>query len=277
MFSHSFEGTSPPPRFDGVPYTRVLVEQSADGITAWTQIADQAIAEDATPESPDPVDITVDTDVERAWFRFRFQTAAGAFSRYSTAVLSPSANPLTLQGLKRRMEREEFDVDDDKLQEYLDAAFLQAQAPAPFGCGRLLTPDPVDPAAVTTRTVPVVRGRALVKDASVLTEVAVNGSAVTGYKTLVKDGYIVQISGLAADATEAVLTGRFGFTAIPGNLADAIYVLAARMSYEEAAMYADNVAILEGDAATVYYRQLPVRTKMVFATYAVAPAVVGLR
>jgi hypothetical protein len=275
MFSHSFEGTFPPPRFDDVPYTRVLIEQSADGATAWTEIDDQAIAADPTPESPDPVDITVDTDLERAWFRFRFQTAAGAFSRYSTAVLSPSANPLTLDGLKRRMDRE-LDVDDDKLQDYLDAAFMQAQAPAPFGCGRLLTPDPLD-AGETTRSVPVTRGRALVQDASTLSAVTVDGNAVTGYTTLRKNGYIVQISGLGDEATEAVLTGRFGFTGIPGNLADAIYVLAARMSYEEAAMYADNVAILEGDAATVYYRQLPVRTKMVFATYAIAPAVVGLR
>lgn len=211
----------------------------------------------------------------------QWETTAPAQVQGMSITVTPAPidqvpNPLTLDGLKRRMDRE-LDVDDDKLQEYLDAAFVQAQMPSPHGCGRLLTPDPPDPEATTTRTVTVLRGRARVQDASALTSVTVDDTVVTNYKPLRKDGYIIQISGLAEDATQAVLTGRFGFTALPGNLADAIYVLAARMSYEEAAMYADNVAILEGDAATVYYRQLPVRTKMVFAGYATPLAVAGLR
>jgi hypothetical protein len=177
--------------------------------------------------------------------------------------------PVTLDALKRRLDLE-ASTDDDKLQEYLDAALAQAQAPWPHGCGRLLTPDSVP------RTVTVRRGRALIPDASAITSVTVDGTAVTDYKTLRKDGYIVQITGLSDTATEAVVAGAFGFTALPANLADAIYVLAARMHYEEAAQYADQVAVLEGTAVQNYYRQLPPRTKLVFQTYAVPAAIAGL-
>jgi hypothetical protein len=269
MFTHSFRDTYPPARFDNVAWTRVLVEQSADA-AGWTQIDDQAIPVDATPDSPNPVDITVSTaTLERAWFRFRFRDAAGSLSTYTAAVLSPSGNPLTLDALKRRLDHE-LSVDDDKLQEYLDAAFAQTQAPWPLGCGRLLTPDS------TPRTLPVRRGRAIVPDASTITAVTVDAIAATGYRVLRKDGYIVQITGLPDTATEAVVDGAFGFTSLPANLADAIYVLAARMHYEEAAQYADQVAVLEGAAVQNYYRQLPPRTKLVFQTFAVPAAVAGL-
>jgi hypothetical protein len=270
MFTHSFRDTYPPARFDNVPWTRVLVEQSADGATAWTQIDDQAIAVDATPDSPNPIDLTVTGTLERAWFRFRFRDAAGTLSAYTAAVLSPSTNPLTLDALKRRLGDLELSTGDDKLQEYLDAAFAQAQAPWPLGCGRLLTPDSAP------RTVAVRRGRAVIPDASTITSVTVDGTAVSDYRVLRKDGYIVQITGLADTTSEAVVAGSFGFTSLPANLADAIYVLAARMHYEEAAQYADQVAVLEGTAVQNYYRQLPPRTKLVFQTYAVPAAIAGL-
>lgn len=182
---------------------------------------------------------------------------------------------LTLDGLKRRMDRE-LDQDDDKLRDYLAAAVAQMQKPAPNGCGRLLIPDPLDPlAAPVTRTVRVRRGRALIPDASEITSVTVDGAPVT-YEVLEKDGYVVQISKLDTDATAAVVTGRFGFTTIPEDLADAIYTLAARMAYEEAAQYADQVEILEGSAVQSYYRQLPPRTKLVISSFAVPRAVAGL-
>lgn len=270
-FTHSFRDTYPPARFDDEPWARVLVEQSADQVTS-VQVDDQAITADATPDAPDPVDITVATaTLERAWFRFRFKDAAESLSPYTAWVFSPNENPLTLERLKRRLDRE-FDDDDDKLQEALDAAFLQAQAPHPYGCGRLLVPTD----AGVARTVKVRRGRALVPDASQIASVTVDGLTVTGYDVVEKDGYVVMIKGLSRTAASAIVTGRFGFTGIPENLADAIYVLAARSSYEEAAQYADQVEILEGTAVQSYYRQLPPRTKLVFATYALAPIMAGL-
>ncbi len=275
MIEHTFDNTIPPGRrgvagASPAPWTRVLIEQAPpEAPNTFTQVADQAIAVDATPETPNPIDISVTSALERAWFRFRFQDAALVFSSYTTAVLSPNPNPLTLEGLKRRLDRE-LDTDDDKLQEYLDAAFMQAQAAWPHGCGRLLIPDS------TPRTRPVRRGRVIIPDASQVTGVTVDATATSVYEVLRKDGYIIQITGLDSEASEAVIAGTFGFTSIPGNLADAIYVLAARMRYEEGAMYADNVAVLEGEAANVYYRQLPLRTKLAFASYAVPAAIAGL-
>lgn len=257
------------------PATLTLTVRSPAGVaTTYTSPAPQIVQ---TAPGTYYADIAL---TETGTWAYQWQTTApgnvqGGRLTVRAAPIDQIPSSLSLDELKRRLGRE-LDVDDDTLKAYLDAAFAQAQAPYPFGCGRLLEPDPADPAATTTRTVRVTHGRALVKDASSLSTVTVAGSAVTGYRTLTKDGYIVQISGLPNTATEAVLTGRFGFSAIPANLADAIYVLAARMRYEEAAMYADNVAVLEGDAASVYYRQLPVRTKLVFATYMVAPAIVGL-
>lgn len=281
MFTHSFRDTYPPARFDALPWTRVLVEQSADGLTAWTQISDQAIATDATPDSPNAIDITVATaTLERAWFRFRFEDAAAALSPYTTATLSPSANPLTLEGLKRRLDKE-LTADDDKLQEYLDSAFMQAQAPPPLGCGRLLVPDPLsDSDTEVTRTVPAWSRIVQIPDAREITAITVDGAtlAAADYDVTVADGMTVLLwigrtawgTGVNGRLARTVtITGRFGFTAIPSNLADAIYVLAARYHYEEAAQYADQVAVLEGTAVNSYFRQLPPRTKMVFATYAV--------
>lgn len=198
---------------------------------------------------------------------------------------------LSLDAFKRRLDRE-LVTDDDKLRDYLLSAVMQAQAPPPYGCGRLLIPDPPLPTdPVVSRTVLVRRGRASVPDASTLTSVTVDGTVVLSstYKTLVKDNYIVQLRTLDTDITspyaqwawpleekEAILTGRFGFQTIPANLADAIYVLAGRYLYEEAVLYADRIEVLEGTAVQSYYRQLPVRTKLVFQTYAVPAGAVAL-
>jgi hypothetical protein len=205
-------------------------------------------------------------------------------------IIPGPSGQLTLEALKRRLDRE-LSVDDDKLQDYLDAAFAQAQAPAPFGCGRLLVPGD----AGETRTVkvhhqhahrtwdypysdfgPLPRGRALIADASVISSVVANGSPVTDYDVVRHSGYIVQITGLDHDIRSIDVTGTFGFSSMPANLVDAIYVLAARMSYEEAAQYADQVSILEGTAVQSYYRQLPPRVKLVFGTFTVPTAVAGL-
>jgi hypothetical protein len=91
MFTHSFESTLPPARFDMVPWTRVLVEFSADGGGTWTQIDDQPIDVDPTPETPDPVDITISTaPLESGLFRFRFDVEPSNPSTPSAPVLSPA-------------------------------------------------------------------------------------------------------------------------------------------------------------------------------------------
>lgn len=91
-FAHSFNDVYPPARFDGVAWTRVRVQESAASTGPWTQIADQAIAIDATPETPNPLDITVTTaTLERGYFRFQFVDAATNTSPFTDAVFSPAA------------------------------------------------------------------------------------------------------------------------------------------------------------------------------------------
>lgn len=290
MFTHSFVGTRPPARFDGVPWTRILVEESADRVVA-SQIDDQAIAIDPTPASPDPVDFTVATaTLERGWFRTRFKDAAGNVSQYTDWVFSPSTSSLSIEELKRRLDLT-TDGKDDLVAEDLASAVAQAQAPWPNGCGRLLIPDPISATDPPVQRRVRTRGRRIaVADAREITEVLVDDVATSAYETLTKNGLIIQIAldddGLWTDNADFTpvprqrvvkITGRFGFMTIPDPLAGAIYSLAARYYYERAAQYADQVEILEGTAVQAYYRQLPPRVKLVFASFAAPKAIGGLR
>jgi hypothetical protein len=90
-FSHSFTGVTPPARYGTAgAWTRVLIEESADGIT-FGQIDDQAIPVDATPETPDSINITTEQALlASGLYRLRFVDADGVFSPYTEAVRSPS-------------------------------------------------------------------------------------------------------------------------------------------------------------------------------------------
>lgn len=195
-----------------------------------------------------------------------------------------------MAGLKLRLDKE-LSTEDQLLQEYLEAAFMQAQAPPPYGTGRVLAPDPATvELPPVTRALTVACGRVLVPDARELTAVELDGAAldaVTGYRPIVRDGVIVQLllgdgrcshgwqRGYALPQT-IVVTGRFGIDPLPANLVDAIYLLAARYWYEREASYADQVAVAEGAGVQTYYRQLPPRTKLVFASYALPTGYAGL-
>lgn len=91
-YTHSFQGTTPPPRFDDIPWTRVLIEESLTGADGtWLQIDDQEIPVDATPESADPVSITTtQATLASAFFRFRFDVDPSNPSTPSPAVMSPA-------------------------------------------------------------------------------------------------------------------------------------------------------------------------------------------
>lgn len=95
-YTHSFTGITPPPRYDLIPWTLVLVEEAATPDGAFTQRASIAIAEDATPATPNPVDITVTTaTLPEGYFRFRFDVAVSNPSPYTDAILSPAATGAT--------------------------------------------------------------------------------------------------------------------------------------------------------------------------------------
>ncbi len=176
---------------------------------------------------------------------------------------------LTVAGLKRRMDKQ-LSADDEALEGWLAAAFDQAQAAPPYGCGRLLEPNPADAEddPVEMRFTPHGSRFVRIPDGRVITDVLADGSPVA-YEQLARQGHIVRLE-LPRPARIVTVTGRFGFATLPENLVDAIYVLAARYFYERAALYADRVVVGEGAVAESYYRQLPPRTKLVFATFTIA-------
>jgi len=211
---------------------------------------------------------------------------------------------LTLAGLKRRIDKQ-LPKDDELLSEMLLAAFVQSQEPAPLGCGRLLTATPPDSEPPITRTFHVRGRRTAVPDARLITGVTWDGVVLPSYFTTERNGVTVAIEcppshsatfftwgGFGPPFSErspsyeerrerhtVEVTGRFGITPIPADLLEAIYTLAARMFYEREAQYADQVQIVEGGGAAgvvQYYRQLPPRTRLAFASYTLPTGLVGV-
>jgi hypothetical protein len=188
---------------------------------------------------------------------------------------------LTVSTLRSYLDEQSFDVEDDPneelLQGFLLAAFAQAAEAPPYGCGRVLVPDPADDASTVTRR-RLSRGSRFVRvpDARAITEVKVDGTATESFETLERNGLIVRLE-LACRGSEVVeITGRFGYLELPWLLSDAIYVLAARYWMERQSRFTDGLQFHDG-APMQRLRLLPNRTKMVFQSFTVPAAVGGLR
>lgn len=75
----SFEDYVPEPRFDGLPWTQVTIEESASGDGPWTLIDTQALNPvDTDPKNPQPRSFTTSLAVvPEGWYRVAFKDAAG--------------------------------------------------------------------------------------------------------------------------------------------------------------------------------------------------------
>lgn len=278
------------------PTTLVLTIEAPDGTrTVETWPGDVDIVADSTGRFHRLVTYT-----QPGMWAYRWSATGPAVTEGGRVLVRPdvlSAVPrsLSLDELKRRLDRT-LDVDDDLLADDLAGAYRAAMAPPPKGCGRELTPDPPyatdDP---VTRRLLTSRRRFRIPDAREITALTVDGVATTAYETLARDGVVVQIDldddgswterwrgsdvqeGRAYLRRVIVVEGRFGLDPLPDDLAGAIYTLAARWHYERSALYADQVAILEGTAVQSYFRQVPPRVSLAFAAYAVPPIYAGLR
>lgn len=91
-FTHSFAAIRPPARYDEptVAWSHIGIEEGATAQGPWTQIEERPIVADPTPNSPNPIDLTVMSSVEDGWYRFRFRDASNVFSEYSVPVQNPS-------------------------------------------------------------------------------------------------------------------------------------------------------------------------------------------
>lgn len=221
-------------------------------------------------------------------------------------AFEPASTGLSVAGLKLRMDVTRS-ANDEVLLGYLEAAFEQAQAPWPDGTGRLLVSDPAlafvpddpqpdpapeggpvghyeDTADPVTRSYELGgRRRVVVPDLRFIADdgVVQDGTAVpasalgaVGYEVLRHQGHVVQISIPEGSWGELSVTGRFGFATVPPLLREAIYVLAARMWHERAALQADQAPAGDG-AVQTYFRQLPARVRTAFSAYKLPGGVAG--
>lgn len=213
---------------------------------------------------------------------------------------------LSVDGLKRRIDRSK-DIDDVLLAELLEEAFAQVQEAPPAGTGRLLTPDPApvdgaDTADPVTRTL-TARGRRLIlPDARSITTVTLgegeDTETVAGYRLIKRPHETVacQIELPESiwerrerlwdlyepigrceppDPRVVAVTGRFGFLTVSAAVRGAIYTLAARAYFERAAGFADNVAVGEGAAASIYNRSIPASARLTLERFALPLAYGG--
>lgn len=97
-YMHSFTDVEPPVRYDAVAWASVHIEESSDNAT-WTEVDVQALAADPNPATPTPVNISVQSDLEAGYFRFRFEDATAVLSPYTGSVASPSVSSDLLPGI----------------------------------------------------------------------------------------------------------------------------------------------------------------------------------
>ncbi len=207
---------------------------------------------------------------------------------------------LSVEVLKKRIDIT-GESNDEMLGDYLLAAYQQAQERPPLGCGRQLYPEPATAEDEPVEKTYKVRGRnVLLPDAREITKIVVIDDDASPEESEVElddcetsedHGLIV---GLKLPRFQpkwwreqypfyehhhkrtVKVTGRFGFLVVPQELREGIYILAARMFYEREAQFADQVAVGEGATASLYYRQLPPRTRIAFESFAVAKSLGGL-
>ena len=152
---------------------------------------------------------------------------------------------------------------------------------APLLIGRNLTPPGTgDPDTDETITTGDWMRWVRVPDARAITTVVADDSeleAGVDYDPIVHaaGGTIVHLVLRRRPARTVVITGKFGITPLPPELAGAFYAHAARNYREKDAGYADLVETADGGAQH-YFRQLPPRVRMVYQQFRVSSDTQGL-
>lgn len=126
--------------------------------------------------------------------------------------------------------------------------------------------DVADPA--TVQRFPIDR-LVRVPDAREITEVRVDGSITHGWSLVGGTPAPYLLLPWESRPRKVLITGRFGFTELPPELVDAIYVQAARNFKERDAGYADTVEIGPDGGAVSYFRQLLPRVRATYDLYVI--------
>lgn len=233
-FVHSFSGIYPPARFDGLPWTIVRTEESSDNVT-FTQINSQAITQDPTPATADPINVTVTTaTIAAGYFRFRFEDAAARLSPYTGSVYSPavaSGDPY-------------FTVAEARTASYLGGALSSAttypdtvieamrtavQDALENACGVAFTPRTVtevfDGSGTTSLLLKWPRVTAV--SAASVGGTALTASELTALKTYA-DGRVYNSNRWATGYGNVSITYTHGYATVPGRVKRAALLLTRR-------------------------------------------------
>lgn len=90
-YVQSFSAVTPPPRYDAIPWTDLEILEAATEVGPFTLIDTQAIPVDASPDTPNTVEITTTVAMlPLGWYRFRFKDAIPNYSNYTAPVLAPA-------------------------------------------------------------------------------------------------------------------------------------------------------------------------------------------
>ena len=226
LYVHSFDDILPPARYDGTSWTSVTVEEAAGASGPWTPLGSYPVPADATPETPQPLDLTVSASLEQAWFRFRFTDANGDASPFSAAVASPgdiSASYATVQEMRDRYQAlaDTTRYPDDAVQD----ALRTAEEIIEDACAVAFVPRTVVSTVLAdgTRllTLPYTRVRQVI-------DVTVDDATLTSSDL---DLLVVNAAGLYraagwAENTRVVVTYTHGYDQPPGRVKEAVMLLA---------------------------------------------------
>lgn len=92
-YVQSFSAVTPPPRYDAVAWTHLEVWESDAEDGTFALIDTQVIAVDATPASPNTVQVTTtDAVLPEGWYKFRFKDSTPNYSNFTEAVLAPAGS-----------------------------------------------------------------------------------------------------------------------------------------------------------------------------------------
>lgn len=179
---------------------------------------------------------------------------------------------LDIAALKARLDITKT-TSDTLLQAILDGALDFAAGETRRQLG-ILGGDPGDP-TVTIDRYPEDDRLVRIPDARQVTQLTIDAAASTAWRFVGRQpaGTVPYPWVRLDDRTtgHVQITGRFGFTALPAALADAIYTHAARHYRERDALYGDTVTL--DDGATVHFNKtLPARVRAVYCQYRVTRA-----
>lgn len=126
-YVQSFSAVTPPPRYDAVAWTDLEIWESETQDGTFALIDTQAIAVDATPQSPNTIEVTTTlAELPVGWYRFRFLDAIPNYSNFTASVLAPAGADgsvyFTVAELRERFTDDIEDYSDVEVQRAIDDA-----------------------------------------------------------------------------------------------------------------------------------------------------------